>query len=66
MNDKELKELQTLFSLSRDAVLCVQRGTVLYANAAAKALFPGCVGTPASRWLPDYILGARGTALSVP
>ena len=60
MDKRELKELAALFALSRDAVLCVRSERIVYANAAAQELFPGCVGEAADRWLPELIFGGEG------
>lgn len=60
MNKKELKELQALFSLSRDAVLCVCGGNIVFANAAAQERFPGCVGEAAENWLPSILFDGEG------
>ena len=60
MDNHKLKELSALFALSRDAVLCVCGEKILYANAAALELFPGCVGEAASKWLPALIFDGEG------
>jgi len=60
MDKHELKELSALFALSRDAVLCVHGEKIIYANAAALELFPGCVGEAADNWLPELIFDGEG------
>lgn len=55
MKQQELKELSALFALSRDAVLCVRKQKIIYANSAALERFPNCVGEAAENWLPELI-----------
>lgn len=59
MNDREdkIKQLAALFALSRDAVLGVERGRVVFANAAAERLFAGDVrGESIGALLPELEL----------
>ena len=60
MDKRELKELAALFALSRDAVLCVRSERIVYANAAAQELFPGCIGEAAVKWLPELVFDGEG------
>ncbi len=53
-------ELQNLFKYSRDAVLCVKDGRVLFANSSAAELFGSDLsGESASKHLPAHLLGAN-------
>ncbi len=49
------RELGELFGLSRDAVLGVRGGMVVFANPAAAALFGDCAGRLGEELLPDYV-----------
>lgn len=60
MKQKELKELTALYALSRDAVLCVRGGKIIFANAAAQERFPDCVGHAAENWLPALVFDGEG------
>ena len=60
MKQKELNELTALYALSRDAVLCVRGGKIIFANAAAQERFPACVGQAAKNWLPPLIFDGEG------
>ena len=53
-------ELQNLFQYSRDAVLCVKDGRVLFANSSAAELFGSDFsGESASKHLPAHLLSAH-------
>ena len=50
------KVLAGLFSMSRDAVLGISQGEVIFLNPAAEALFQAKTGDPADNIIPAYIL----------
>lgn len=50
------KAIGGLFELSRDAVLGVEGGSILFLNAAAAGLFHAKPGDPAEDHIPSYIL----------
>ena len=50
------KEISGLFEMSRDAVLGIDRDSILFLNPAAAALFQAKPGDPAENCIPNYIL----------
>ena len=52
----DTQSLGSLFEMSRDAVLGIRDGKILFLNPAASGLFGAGPGDDAGKYLPDYIL----------
>ena len=52
----DTQALEPLFEMSRDGVIAVREGIVVYCNPAAETLLPIAPGDRADRFLPDHIL----------
>ena len=50
------QSLGSLFEMSRDAILGIRDGKILFLNPAASGLFGAAPGDDAGKFLPDYIL----------
>lgn len=50
------QKIGSLFELSRDAVMGIQDGKILFVNPAASAMFGAKVGDKSSKYIPDSLL----------
>lgn len=52
----DIQNLSPLFEMSRDAILAIRDGAIVYLNPAASSLLCATLGENAKKYIPDYIL----------
>lgn len=52
----EFIRIKHLFTLSKDAIIGIENGTIVFANPASSAYFPDCVGKQAEEFVPAHVL----------
>lgn len=50
------RNLESLFEMSRDAIMGIQDKKILFLNPSASALFGAAIGDDAEKYIPNYIL----------